>query len=179
MYRNRTETDDVTAHLCCTKATSHRLLEGFSFPNLPKILGDKFSISTSTPGRLISESKKFGESSPSSQNMHTPVPIQSKAAARRYHFLRLNLRWNCHDWHEWFTLLIQLQSVSDREVSASFLGECNFKSLTLTNIISSTFSPEHYSWLSNEKSHTLCDQMLMICCRPYKIYKTLFWLIAL
>ena len=56
-YRNRTETDDVTAHLRCTKATLHRLLEGFSFPNLPNILGNNFSISTSTPARLISESK--------------------------------------------------------------------------------------------------------------------------
>ena len=54
-YRNRTKTDDITVHLCCTKATLHRLLEGFSFPNLPSILGNNFSISTSTPGRLISE----------------------------------------------------------------------------------------------------------------------------
>ena len=60
-YRNRTETDDVTAHLRCTKATLHRLLEGFSFPNLPNILGNNFSISTSTPGRLISESKIWWE----------------------------------------------------------------------------------------------------------------------
>ena len=56
-YGNRTETVDVTAHLRCTKATLHCLLEGFSFPNLPNIMGNNFSISTSTPGRLISESK--------------------------------------------------------------------------------------------------------------------------
>ena len=36
-YRNRAETDNVTAHLRCTKANLHRLLEGFSFPNLPSI----------------------------------------------------------------------------------------------------------------------------------------------
>ena len=47
--------------LLCTKATLHRLLEGFSFPNLPNILGKNFSISTSTPGRLISESKFWWE----------------------------------------------------------------------------------------------------------------------
>ena len=58
-YRNCTETDDVTAHLRCTKATLHLLLEGFSFPNLPNILDNNFSISTSTPGRLISESKMW------------------------------------------------------------------------------------------------------------------------
>ena len=56
-YRNRTETDDVTAHLRCTKVTSHRLLDEFSFPNLPNSLGNNFSVSNSTPGRLISESK--------------------------------------------------------------------------------------------------------------------------
>ena len=55
--RNHTETDNITAHLSCTKATLHHLLEGFSFPNLSNILGNNFSISTSIPGRLISESK--------------------------------------------------------------------------------------------------------------------------
>ena len=53
----RIETDDVTPNLRCTKATLQHLLEEFSFPNLPKIVSTKFSISTSIPGRLISESK--------------------------------------------------------------------------------------------------------------------------
>ena len=35
---NCTETNDVTAHLRCTKANLHCILEGFSFPNLPNIL---------------------------------------------------------------------------------------------------------------------------------------------
>ena len=56
-YRNRTETDDVTAHLRCTKATLHRLLEGFSFPSLPNILENNFSISTLITVWLISECK--------------------------------------------------------------------------------------------------------------------------
>ena len=60
-YRNCAETDNVTAHLRCSKATLHRLLEGFSFPNLPNILGNNLSISTSIPGRLISESKIWWE----------------------------------------------------------------------------------------------------------------------
>ena len=45
-YRNRTETDDVTANLRCTKATLKCLLEGFSFPDLRNILGINFSMST-------------------------------------------------------------------------------------------------------------------------------------
>ena len=56
-YRNRTETDDITAYLRCRKATLHRLLEGLSFYNLPSISGDNFSMGTSTPGRLISENR--------------------------------------------------------------------------------------------------------------------------
>ena len=36
-------------NLRCTKTTLHRLLEGFSFPNLPNILGNNFSMGTSTP----------------------------------------------------------------------------------------------------------------------------------
>ena len=36
-------------------------LEGFSFPNLPNIFDNNFPISTSTPGRLISESKIWWE----------------------------------------------------------------------------------------------------------------------
>ena len=42
-YRNRTETDNVTAHLRCTKVTLHRLLDGLSFSNLTNILGSNFS----------------------------------------------------------------------------------------------------------------------------------------
>ena len=55
--RSRTETDEVTAHLRCSKATLRRLLEGFYFPNLPNILGNNFSICTSITGRLSSDSK--------------------------------------------------------------------------------------------------------------------------
>ena len=36
-YRNRAETDNVTAHLRCTNANLHCLLKGFSFPSLPII----------------------------------------------------------------------------------------------------------------------------------------------
>ena len=36
-YRNRAETDNVTAQVRCTKANLHCLLEGFSFPSLPII----------------------------------------------------------------------------------------------------------------------------------------------
>ena len=55
---------------------------GFSFPNLPNILRNNFSITTSIPGRLISESK-FGESSPlqelrSSQPSKNRVLLTSK-----------------------------------------------------------------------------------------------------
>ena len=57
VQKNRTETNDVTAHLHCTKAALHRLLERFSISNLPSILGKNVSISTSIRGRLISGSK--------------------------------------------------------------------------------------------------------------------------
>ena len=56
VFRNRTKTDILTPNLCCTKAPLHRLLQCFSFPNLPNILGNSFTIGTSIAGRLISES---------------------------------------------------------------------------------------------------------------------------
>ena len=57
LYRNRTKTDGVTPNLDlrCTKAPLLRLLEGFSFPNLPNVLGNNFLLGTSIPERLISE----------------------------------------------------------------------------------------------------------------------------
>ena len=64
MYKNRTKTDDVTAHLRCTKATLHRIFEGFFFPNLPNILGNNFFqyVLQSLVGS--SRKVKVGESSP-------------------------------------------------------------------------------------------------------------------
>ena len=56
-YRNPAEIDDITAHLLCIKAALHCLLEGFSFPYLPNILDNNFSISISISGRFVLESK--------------------------------------------------------------------------------------------------------------------------
>ena len=40
-----------------TRAPLRPRLVGFSFPTLPNILGNNFAVGTSTPGKLISESK--------------------------------------------------------------------------------------------------------------------------
>ena len=60
-YRKHTETDDVTAHLPCRKATLHRLLEGFSFSNLPSIFGNNWVLQ---PLADSSQNIKFGGGSP-------------------------------------------------------------------------------------------------------------------
>ena len=49
----------IPRYLRITKATLHRLLEEFSFPNPPYIFGSNLSTSTSNPGRFISESVKY------------------------------------------------------------------------------------------------------------------------
>ena len=73
-HRNCIKTDDVTAHFRCTVATLHRLLEEFSVPNLPNILGESFSTSTSLPVRLkLTQKVKIGENSPLKGNSRIKV----------------------------------------------------------------------------------------------------------
>ena len=43
--------------VCVYISNVYMIIDVLSFPNLPNILGNNFSISTSIPARLISESK--------------------------------------------------------------------------------------------------------------------------